>query len=124
MIICRASGWMDGHTIICKRQWTKSSFRKWPEYFLATMLYPSQTDRDGGCVCVCENVRQIAVWAELGVSVGGLDRVLQGKDLLRANFHSASLGKKTTNENLHPAQQLHHNDPSQHHSLTGICAAC
>lgn len=55
---------------------------------LGNLLYPSQTEGGGGCECVRENVRQIAAWGELG---GGKDGVLQGKDLLRANFHSAKV---------------------------------
>lgn len=58
---------------------------------LGNLLYPSQTEGEtegaSVCVCVCENVRQIAAWGELG----GMDGVLQGKDLLRANFHSAKV---------------------------------
>ena len=52
------------------------------------LLYPSQTE-ESGCVCVREreNVRQIAAWGE----IGGMEGVLQGKDLLRANFHSAKV---------------------------------
>lgn len=76
---------------------------------LGNLLYPSQTEEDGGCVCVweCETDRC------MGRAAGGVVYgVLGGMDLLRAYFHSAKVWeKKTTNEKLHPAQLLHHNDP-------------
>lgn len=52
---------------------------------LGNLLYPFS---DGGCECVCENMRKITAWGKLGG--------MKGKDLLRANFHSAKVwGKKT-----------------------------
>lgn len=65
---------------------------------LGNLLYPF-SDEGWECECVYENMRKIAAWGKLGG--------MKGKDLLRANFHSAKVwGKKR-----HPAQQLHHNDP-------------
>lgn len=68
----------------------------------------SDRGRDGGCECVCENVRQIAAWGE----PGGDGQSLTRKRSAEGKFpFCQSLRKKKTNEKLHPAQQLHHNDP-------------
>lgn len=128
-------GWrMDGHMIIWKRQWTKSSFRKWPEYFLATCSIllrqkDRQTETKGAsvrdcetdsCVCVCvrKREREGGGW--------GLESLTR-KRSAEGKFPFCQSGKKKQQmTNLRPAQQLHHNAP---HSislcLTGVCCgAC
>lgn len=77
---------------------------------LGTLLYPSQTVGDV-CEFETDNCMRELRW--------GLMETYKGKNLLRANFHSAKVWEKTTNENLLLVQQLHHN-VSQHTSLTEI----
>ena len=59
---------------------------------LGNLLYPSQTEGDGECECVRRG-RECETDSCMG-KAEGVDRVLQGKDLLRANFHSAKIWEK------------------------------
>ncbi len=79
---------------------------------LGNLLYPSQTEGDGGCVCVCERMWDRSLHGE-SWGWGGVDGVLQGKRSAEGKFpFSQSLRKKKQQKQTKasPCQQQQHND--------------